>query len=355
MTTIANIMQQPKIISLSGSSVPKETYTYNLEAFTTVAFNGFEFTIPPETMDIITKLAVQVGSPSYIKTPTFHVRPNNANTGAQFGQTGSYGAMKKKSKHNQEISAADWESIRNFQATKIETRAGIDGMFDKLRIQFNKISDKNYNEIKTNIISLLDELAEDEVSPEDMTKIGNALFDIAANNRFYSKLYADLYAELIGRYEIMKEAFQNSFQSFSSQFENVECGDPEENYDEFCRINKVNECRRALSLFFVNLTHNGILTHSQLLGTLYTLMAQMVSLLNVAGKQNEVNELAEIISIIYSKSLVEKGCNSESDYRIDGASIEDTIKMIASSKPKTYASLSSKSKFKFMDILDKNV
>jgi len=354
MTTIANIMQQPKIISLSGSATPKETYTYNLEAFTTIAFNGFEFTIPQETMDIITKLAVQVGSPSYIKTPTFHVRPNNA-VGPQFGQTGSYGGIKKKSKHSQDISAADWESIRNFQATKIETRLGIDGMFDKLRIQFNKISDKNYNEIKTHITTLLDELVEDEASPEDMTKIGNALFDIAANNRFYSKLYADLYAELIGRYEMMKEAFQNSFQSFSSQFENVECGDPEENYDEFCRINKVNECRRALSLFFVNLTHNGILTHSQLLGTLHTLMVQMVSLLNVAGKQNEVNELVEIISIIYSKPLVKQGQNSESDYCIDGASIEETIKKIASSKPKTYASLSSKSKFKFMDILDKNV
>jgi len=352
MTTIANTMQ-PKIISLSAaSSVPKEVHTYNLEAFTTIAFNGFDFAIPQETMDIITKLAVQVGSPSYIKTPTFHVRQNN--TGAQFGQTGSYGAMKKKSKHNQDISAADWESIRNFQATKIETRAGIDGMFDKLRIQFNKISDKNYNEIKINITSLLDELVENEATPEDMTKIGNALFDIAANNRFYSKLYADLYTELIQRYDSMKDAFQHSFQSFLSQFEKVECGDPEENYDEFCRINKANECRRALSLFFVNLTQNGILTHSQLLATLHTLMVQMVSLMNVAGKQNEVNELAEIISIIYSKQLVEQGSNGDMNCTIDGVSIADTIKTIATSKPKAYVSLSSKSKFKFMDILDKN-
>jgi hypothetical protein len=84
-------------------------------------------------------------------------------------------------------------------------------------------------------------------------------------------------------------------------------------------------------------------------------MVQMVSLMNVAGKQNEVNELAEIISIIYSKQLVEQGSNGDTNYTIDGASIADTIKTIATSKPKAYVSLSSKSKFKFMDILDKNV
>jgi hypothetical protein len=332
--------------------------TYTLEMYSSIAFNGFEFTIPPETMDIITKLATQVGSPTYIKTPTFHVRTNtscNSNTGSNFGQTGSH----KKRGKTQDVLDSDWESIRTFHATKIETKSGIDGVFDKLRVQLNKISDKNYEEMKGNIIGLLDALVEDGASPEDMSKIGNSLFDIAANNRFYSKLYADLYAELIQKYAIMGTVFQENYQSFLQQFDNVECGDPDKDYDEFCRINKVNECRRALSLFFVNLTKNGILTKLQLVSTLHTLFVQMFKQVQVAGMQNEVNELAEIIGIIYSKQLLvecskEEGNVVQTQMRIEGLTIEEAIKTIATSKPKVYASLSSKTKFKFMDILENN-
>lgn len=331
--------------------------TYTLEMYSSIAFNGFEFTVPPETMDIITKLATQVGSPTYIKTPTFHVRTNTSSTngGGGFGQTGAH----KKRGKTQDVLDSDWESIRTFHATKIETKSGIDGVFDKLRVQLNKISDKNYEEMKGNIIGLLDALVEDGASPEDMSKIGNSLFDIAANNRFYSKLYADLYAELIQKYEIMGQVFQENYQSFLQQFENVECGDPDKNYDEFCRINKVNECRRALSLFFVNLTKNGILTKLQLVSTLHTLFVQMFKQVQVVGMQNEVNELAEIIGIIYSKQLLaecskEEGNVLQTQMRVEGLTIEEAIKTIAKSKPKVYPSLSSKTKFKFMDILDNN-
>lgn len=333
--------------------------TYTLEMYSSIAFNGFEFTVPPETMDIITKLATKVGSPTYIKTPIFHVRANassNSGTGASFGHTGAH---KKRGKNSQDVSDSDWESIRTFHTTKIETKTGIDGAFDKLRVQLNKISDKNYEEMKGNIIGLLDALVEEGASPEDMSKIGNSLFDIASNNRFYSKLYADLYAELIQKYAIMGEVFQENYKSFLQQFENVECGDPDKDYDEFCRINKVNECRRALSLFFVNLTKNGILTKLQLVSTLHTLFVQIHKQMQVAGLQNEVNELAEIIGIIYSKQLLaecsrEEGNVVQTQMRINGLTIEEVIEMIATSKPKAYASLTSKTKFKFMDILDNN-
>ena len=344
-------------IQMQSNMIAPSTYT--LEMYSSIAFNGFEFTVPPETMDIITKLATQVGSPTYIKTPTFHVRANtssSSNNGTNFGQTGAH----KKRGKTQDVSDSDWESIRTFHATKIETKSGIDGVFDKLRVQLNKISDKNYEEMKGNIIGLLDALVEDGASPEDMSKIGNSLFDIAANNRFYSKLYADLYAALIQKYAIMGQVFQENYRTFLQQFENVECGDPDKNYDEFCRINKVNECRRALSLFFVNLTKNGILTKLQLVSTLHTLFMQMFKQVQVAGMQNEVNELAEIIGIIYSKQLLvecskEEGNVVQTQMRVEGLTIEEAIRTIATSKPKVYASLSSKTKFKFMDILDNNV
>jgi hypothetical protein len=335
--------------TMQNSNNNYNSQVYNLQQYAEISFNGFEFTIPPETMELITKLSSQVGSPTYIKTPIFHTRVANP---ASFGQNGTGLNNRKKNSNNKsiEVTDEDWESLRTFHATKIEKKEGIDGLFDKIRYQLNKITDKNYTEFRNNIIVLLDTLIEEDASIEDMTKIGNALFDIASNNRFYSKLYADLYAELINKYSIMSEVFQKSYTSFMELFDKVECGDADKNYDEFCRINKVNECRRALSLFFVNLSNNGILTKAQLINTLHILLTQLHTLIQVPNMQNEVNELSEIVGIIYSKALMTTNDNESS--LIDGITITETINKIATSKPKVYPSLSSKAKFKFMDIMD---
>ena len=47
------------------------TMRYTLEQIKTISFNGFDFNFPSETMQLISSLAQQVGSPSYIKTPIF--------------------------------------------------------------------------------------------------------------------------------------------------------------------------------------------------------------------------------------------------------------------------------------------
>lgn len=339
---------------------PTEQIVYTLQQFNDVSFKGFEFALPEETLKIITKMASEVGSPTYIKTPVFHVRNNltnsssNSSSSNSSGSSSSSNGSKKKYNNHAQSSAAtseDWESLRTFHVTTIEKKTGIDGVFDKIRMQLNKITDKNYVESKTNIINLLDELVEEN---EDLLKIANALFDIASNNRFYSKLYAELYSELIAKYEPMRVAFQTSYQTFVELFDNVECGDPDKNYDEFCRINKVNECRKALSLFFVNLSDNGVLTKLQILSTLHKLFTQMCAKVCVANNLNEVNELVEVIAILYSKELMNSNkdhINSD-EFKIDGKTVQETISAFATSKPKTYPSLSSKAKFKFMDIID---
>ena len=44
---------------------------YTLQNFTDITFNGFDIQLPDETLAIITELSQQVGSPTYIRTPTF--------------------------------------------------------------------------------------------------------------------------------------------------------------------------------------------------------------------------------------------------------------------------------------------
>jgi hypothetical protein len=40
---------------------------------------------------------------------------------------------------------------------------------------------------------------------DDFALVSLVIFEIATNNRFYSKIYADLYSDLISNYESMKK------------------------------------------------------------------------------------------------------------------------------------------------------
>ena len=311
--------------------------TYSLQQFAEIALNGFNYTIPEETVNLISQLAMKVGSPTYIKTPVFQKKTHQ-----------DIPARKKQHTHRPK-EEEDWSAIRSFQATKIEKKEGIDALINKIQLQLNKISDNNRVEAEKNIVALLDELLESGASEEDVHKVGDAFFHIASTNRFYSKLYADLYANLIEKYAALKEVFQLSFNTFTDLFQKIECGDPDKNYGEYCDFVKKNEMRRALCLFFVNLSKNGVLHQELILQTLCTLMTQTYELMRTPDKKNEVNELSEIISIIYSDGLASQ---STEKHMVFGLTIKQMIVSIATSPPKTYESLASKAKFKFMDISD---
>lgn len=312
---------------------------YSLQQFATIALNGFNYTIPEQTLNLISQLAMKVGSPTYIKTPVFQKKIQNDLP------------ARKKPNHQQPRprEEEDWSTIRSFQATKIEKKEGIDAIINKIQLQLNKISDSNRIESEKTIIALFEELLESGANEEDVHKVGNAFFHIASTNRFYSKLYADLYTNLIEKYDALKEVFRASFNQFTDLFQNIACGDPDKNYGEYCELVKKNEMRRALCLFFVNLSKNGVLEQELLLQTLCTLMTQTYEYMKIPDKKNEVNELSEIISIIYSDELV---AQSTENHLIFGSTIKQLIITIATSPPKTYESLTSKAKFKFMDISD---
>ena len=316
-----------------------QTMRYTLQDFSNIKFEGFNIKLNENTIKIITELALQVGSPTYIKTPNFIKKENTGKT--------DYSIKKKYGKNNMEFDD-NWETIRSFQATKIEQRVGIDVQIDLIRSSLNKMSDKNYAEQYEKIKDILNVLIEENTNSEDMMRIGNAIFEIASNNRFYSKLYADLYSNLIQNFDIMKNIFENNLNAFMELFKTIEHVNPEENYDKFCKVNKDNEKRKALSLFFVNLMNNQIIPPSKILEIMHDLLNQVYTLINEKNKVNEVDEMIENISIFYNKKLL----SSHPSKKIDDLSILEVLQKLAGSKSKTYLSLSNKSIFKCMDIIE---
>lgn len=316
-----------------------QTMRYTLQDFSNIKFEGFNIKLNENTIKIITELALQVGSPTYIKTPNFIKKENTGRV--------DYSIKKKYGKNNMEFDD-NWETIRSFQATKIEQRVGIDVQIDLIRSSLNKMSDKNYAEQYEKIKDILNVLIEENTNSEDMMRVGNAIFEIASNNRFYSKLYADLYSNLIQNFDIMKNIFENNLNAFMELFKTIEHVNPEENYDKFCKVNKDNEKRKALSLFFVNLMNNQIIPPSKILEIMHDLLTQVYTLINEKNKVNEVDEMIENISIFYNKKLL----SSHPSKKIDDLSIVEVLQKLACSKSKTYLSLSNKSIFKCMDIIE---
>ena len=162
-------------------------------------------------------------------------------------------------------------------------------------------------------------------------------------------MYADLYTDLIKKFQIMEEVFQENFNNFMNLFDNIEYIEPNVDYNKFCKINKDNEKRKSLAAFFVNLMNNNIISKDKIIYIIRNLMDKIYLYINQDNKKNEVDELTENIAILYKKELFNGDIPCE---LIDNMSIPAIIEKLAHSKSKNYLSLSNKSIFKFMDLIE---
>jgi hypothetical protein len=319
---------------------------YNLEDFNNITFDGFQINLPEDTLQKISEIALQVGSPTYIRTPVFNKKEREVVNVNTLGGGGGVTAPIKKRRNRNNMESAnqeDWDTIRTFQTTKIEQKEGVDAIINNIRLNLNKLTDKNYSEYTTKIIELIP-----ENNLEEIKQIGIIIFEIASTNRFYSKMYADLYCELIEKFEEMKNTFIECFENFIDLFNNIEYVDASVDYDMFCKNNKDNEKRKALSTFFLNLMTNGLLTKSQIINILVILLNQVNTYISQENKKNEVDEITENVAILYTKEIMESPELNE--FTVKNVSVSDFIELIANSKAKSYKSLTNKAIFKFMDM-----
>jgi hypothetical protein len=325
---------------------------YTLNDFNNIIFNGFNYELPAETIRIISELALEVGSPDYVKTPIFQKRENPMKSDVASSSSSNNPNFKKKRGKNMEINDSDWEALRTFQTTKIEERDGINGEIDNIRSELNKITDKNFMDKRDKIMDIIGAIINNS-TPEDVKRVSTAIFEIASTNRFYSKMYADLYSDIITRYEIMKGVFEESLSNFSELFNVIEYVDPSVDYDKFCKINKDNEKRKALGVFFINLSMNGIIPNTKIISITRNLLAQIYTFVSQENKKNEVDELTENIALLFKKELYGDDDDDDVEYElIEGYTITEIIEKIAHSKVKDYKSLTNKTVFKFMDMID---
>jgi hypothetical protein len=303
---------------------------YDLGDFEDIINNGFVCALPCETISIISTLAEEVGAPTYVKTPVFEKRDMH----------------KKRRSGNQNVTDSEWESIRDFKTTEINKRTGINKSIDDIRGIINKMALDNFEMKRDELFGLIDSILMEEESEVNMERVGVILFDMVSGNKFYSELYANLYKDLMDKYDIFKSIFKRNFDQFLALFDTIKYINPDEDYDAYCDNNKVNEQRKALSMFFVNLMKHDIISHFDMIIIIEKLQSQINDYIHEENSCNKVEEVTENLFIIIS--------NIKDELKNNAAYINifKKIRQIADYSVKEKLSLSNKVIFKHMDLID---
>ena len=396
----------------------KITHRYDLPDYAAFMNMGFDLKLPDDVLKSVSDLADLVGAATYIKTPVFpvraggefrsspatengcaagtastgyHVAGSSANTfQSRFGHDvgaggggsaggaggGGHSIMRSSgsSSRPQQIPNNEWDTILSFQKTELKKKEGIELGIDNIRSYLNKLTDKTYATMFSNILKEISELftaSTDDTSDEHntvavMNRIALSIFNTASSNAFYSEIYARLFRDLMAQdssdttspFAVFRDLFERNLASFMSLFETIDYCDPKKNYDKFCDINKANEKRKAMSLFIVNLMKNGIVEKTQVVALMRQIQELASSNMRLEGKTNEVDELTENLYIMVKHSHATFTAPSAAAAAVDGENAEsfktrvEQITEISKLKLKSKPSITNKTIFRHLDMID---
>lgn len=318
------------------------TTRYQIDDFENILCGGIQLQLPSSVMDVISRIASQVGASDYVRTPLFP-KKNNPNQSAA-NNSSNNNSNRRKGIKNQQINDDDWDAIRNFQTTEIKKKEGIEATIGNIVKILNKISEKTYSKM---FLEMCEEIQKIESENEEyLSRIGETIFNIASSNSLCSGLYAKLFKELINRHNFIKNTFTVHFDKFSEIFTTIEYCNPDENYDRFCEINNANSKRRALSMFYVNLMKEGVISNDKIVKIIKNTQKYLSEKISTEGNKEIVDELSENVYIFITNS------NEDLEDEDDWDDIISEIERISKLQIKDYPSFTNKTKFKHMDILD---
>lgn len=325
-------------------------YRYTNEDIKQILFDGFDYSLPLNIETIILELASEIEC--MMSTQALVTTTEYANE-RPYKKANQYSSVNKKYKthHSKKTDNEDWESIRvvnPFKITKIDKKEGIDKLLNDIRICLNKITTKNYDTQKDQIIEYINNMVSenDENLLDDMTKVVKSIFDIASTNKYFSELYANLYKELCDKYPDFKTVIEVYITEYKDGIREIIYVDSSIDYDKYCNYNKINDKRKALSLFIVNLMKQKLVNTVDFIELILYLQDLVFSYIDTPNKLNEVEEITENLFILITNSKADIANETKWE------SIVNNLTKCSQLKAKDKPSISSRAIFKYMDVLD---
>jgi hypothetical protein len=335
--------------------------TYSISDFENFIFDGIEYNLSPTILEILKNLERELAF--HIDTPqSSNYNPNSIkrteksrdNNNVSNKNAGSYNANKKypqnKIHQTKSVKDEDWEIIRNFKSTKLETKEGVDKLVNEVRVLFNKVSNKNYDTQITLIIEsvkkFMETIMESESKEEDFLKLSKVLFDIIYTNKFFGELYAKLYNELIQVDPQFMVVLQEQIEKIKS-VQDLKYVDPNTDYDAYCNYTKNNDGKKSFIAFLIHINKYQPSIFEYVVELLDYYVNMSIENVDIENRMNEIEEITERIFLIITKS--ESTLVEHSKWKTD---ILHKIITLSQMKMKEHKSISNRIIFRYMDIID---
>jgi len=238
------------------------------------------------------------------------------------------------------------ENLKNidFKCTVIKKNEGDEKILNDVRSSLNKLSEKNYETQLVILIENINLLLENELNT-DIIIIIELIIDISSGNSYLSKLYAKLWKHLLNVYGD-NNYHDIIFNRYNDLINTIEYIDPNIDYDKHCKINKINDKRRNLTTFIVNLVEEDMITNDKCVCLINNIIDDIDNNIIEDIPEYKNDELVEILKI-----LVING-NSILKTNIHWKNIQKYIIDMSKKKKKEINGISARTLFKFMDIRD---
>ena len=207
---------------------------------------------------------------------------------------------------------------------------------------------------KTAIVGWIEQVLNEDAEEidENMKKIVTLIFNIASTNKFFSEIYADLYKELAVLYTQFESNIIHIIDNYKLTLETIQHIDPNVNYDGYCDVVKINDKRKSIAAFIVNLTKKNVLKPTDVVSIISYLQDMIFKYIAEPNRTNEVEEIGENLAIFIIDA--QKICMQSGEW--ESSIIPRTIELSKAKKSgENYPSISNRAVFKYMDILDKVV
>ena len=113
-----------------------------------------------------------------------------------------------------------------------------------------------------------------------------------------------LYKDLLKQYSILDWLISKELGTYLENFKNIKSCSSEESYSEFCRLNKLNDERRGLSMFLVELANNDSLELSYIVSLINDLHSSLdIELMN-ENAEYTCQEICNNMKILYECNKV---------------------------------------------------
>tara|TARA_Y100000389_G_scaffold204833_1_gene260018 strand:- start:543 stop:1430 length:888 start_codon:yes stop_codon:yes gene_type:complete len=242
----------------------------------------------------------------------------------------------------------NWNNIRGFKITQFKKSEDLDIIKNKIKIEINKITNKNFEVIQRNIIELMENVNNLEYNEKETIYL--FIYDILSKNSFNFKINCNLLKNLLNIEQFKELIFVKikTYQIiFNEELFSCQISNTNENYDMLCKYNESKDKRINYTNFFAHMFLFDIYLHETLFENIFYIQNKMTLYKNDINNKNQNIELSHHIFTFLNKNVI----NKIKIYELFNKVIEN-LENIKNANVKDNVGLCNKIKFQHMDILD---